>query len=122
MSVDLETSTQEACLHDFRDRFNGNARVKKLINGWNREILVEPLDAPTPYTMTIADLELTTVCTGMRGGDGQVHLQADEEVLKRIFTGDYNPATALIDGALAVFSAERDKVKLEAIAMVIWGL
>jgi putative sterol carrier protein len=84
---------------------------------------VEPLDAPTAYTMTIADLEMTSVSSGIsEGGDGQVHMQADEEILKRIFTGDYNPATALIDGNMAVFSAERDKVKLEAIAMVIWGL
>jgi len=27
----------------------------------------------------------------------------------------------LIDGELAVFSTEKDKVKLEAITMVIWG-
>jgi hypothetical protein len=123
MITDIATATLEECLQDFRDRFNDNARVKKLIVGWNRDVLVEPLDAPTAYTMTIADLEMTSVSSGIsEGGDGQVHMQADEEILKRIFTGDYNPATALIDGNMAVFSAERDKVKLEAIAMVIWGL
>jgi len=123
MITDIATATLEECLADFRERFNDNARVKKLIAGWNREVLVEPLDAPTAYTMTIEDLEMTSVCSGIReGGEGQVHMQADEEILKRIFTGDYNPATALIDGNMAVFSAERDKVKLEAIAMVVWGL
>jgi len=49
-------------------------------------------------------------------------LQAAQEALVRIFTGKYNPAHALIDGALAVFSGERDKVKLEAIAMIIWRM
>jgi len=39
-----------------------------------------------------------------------------------VFSGDYNPAHALIDGELAVFSNEKDKVKLEAITMVIWGM
>ena len=122
MITDIATATLEECLQDFRDRFNDNERVKKLIAGWNREVLVEPLDAPTAYTMTIENLAMTSVSSGIREGENQVHMQADEDILKRIFTGDYNPATALIDGNMAVFSAERDKVKLEAIAMVIWGL
>jgi hypothetical protein len=121
--IEAATATLEECLTDFRERFNDNARVKKLIVGWNRDILVEPLDAPTSYTMVIENLQMTSVSTGIdQGHDGQVHMQADEEILKRIFTGEYNPAEALIDGNMAVFSEERDKVKLEAIAMVIWGL
>jgi len=121
--IEAATSTMEEVLTDFRDRFNDNARVKKLIVGWNRDILVEPLDADTAYTMVIENLEMTSVTPGINEGhDGQVHMQADEDILKRIFTGEYNPATALIDGNMAVFSEERDKVKLEAIAMVIWGL
>ena len=123
MIADIATATLEECLQDFRDRFNDNERVKKLIAGWNRDVLVEPLDAPTAYTMTIENLAMTSVSPGISAdGENQVHMQADEDILKRIFTGDYNPATALIDGNMAVFSAERDKVKLEAIAMVIWGL
>ena len=121
--IEAATATLEECLTDFRERFNDNARVKKLIVGWNRDILVEPLDADTAYTMVIQDLEMAAVTPGINEGqDGQVHMQADEDILKRIFTGEYNPATALIDGNMAVFSEERDKVKLEAIAMVIWGL
>ncbi|MFL5381798.1 MAG: hypothetical protein ACJ8GN_04720 [Longimicrobiaceae bacterium] len=121
--IEAATATMEEVLTDFRDRFNENSRVKKLIVGWNRDILVEPLDADTAFTMTIENLEMTSVAPGVHaGGDGQVHMQADEDILKRIFTGEYNPATALIDGNMAVFSEERDKVKLEAIAMVIWGL
>ena len=121
--IAADTATLEECLADFRERFNDNARVKKLIVGWNRDILVEPLDAATPYTMVIENLEMTSVSPGIQEGrDGQVHMQADEDILKKIFTGEYNPATALIDGNMAVFSEERDKVKLEAIAMVIWGL
>jgi hypothetical protein len=27
-----------------------------------------------------------------------------------------------MDGVLAVFSSDKDKVKLEALAMVIWGI
>ncbi len=127
MITDLTAASLEECLLDFQERFNTNARVRKLIQGWNRSIFIDPTDSGVPYTMRVEGLQLTSVRPGTdrvarEGDEYLVHLQAEEEILKEIFTGGYNPATALIDGALAVFSNERDKVKLEAIAMVIWGL
>lgn len=122
MIVDIATATLEECLSAFRERFNDTARVKKLIAGWNRDVLVEPRDTPTAYTLTIADLEMTGVTPGITGGGDAVRMQADEEILKRIFTGDYNPCSALIDGNMELFSSPRDRVTLEGIAMVIWGV
>jgi hypothetical protein len=122
MIADIATATLEECLRDFRERFNDNARVKKLIAGCNRDVLVEPRDAPGAYTLTIADLEMTGVTPGITGGKDTVHMQATEEILKRIFTGDYNPREALIDGNMELFSSPHDRVKLEDIARVIWGL
>ena len=122
MIHDIATATLGECLSDFRERFNDNARVKRLIVGWNRDVLVKPLDAPTAYTMTIANLEMTGVTPGINGDGDTVHLQANEEILKRIFTGDYKPAAALADGNMELFSTPRDREKLEALSMVIWGL
>ncbi|HEX5726807.1 MAG TPA: hypothetical protein VFX98_15130 [Longimicrobiaceae bacterium] len=121
-TIDYTTATLEECLLDFQQRFNENARVKKLIPGWNRKILIEPTDVENPIHLVISDNEMREVSPGMVEDPMLVHMQADEETFKRVWTGDINPATALIDGTLAVFSDERDKVKLEAIAMVIWGL
>ena len=109
-------------LMDFQRRFNSSERVKKLINNWNRAIMVESIDSKNHYSFTIADLSLKEILPGLIESDPSIHLQAEESILTRIFLGDYNPATALIDGALAVYSDERDKVKLEAIAMIIWGI
>jgi hypothetical protein len=120
MPIDPATANLEACLCDFRDRFNDNAHVKMLIIGWNREILVEPLDAPSAYTMTIEDLKMISVTPGITEREDTVLVQADEEMLKRIFTGYHSPATAMMDGEMALFSAERDKEKLRVIAGVIW--
>jgi len=114
-------------LEDFKERFNANPRAKKLVVGWNRMILLEALDTQSRHTLTICDEILSEVrdATDDKSSvdaDEVVHLQAEQQVLREIFSGKYNPATALTDGVLAVFSKERDKVKLEALAMVIWRL
>lgn len=121
----VQTSSLLASLQDFQNRFNNDTRVKKLIKGWNRFLKVEGTDSGEIFTSTIQDLAITKIEPGSAVADDDenlISLQASQEVLVRIFTGKYNPAHALIDGALAVFSGERDKVKLEAIAMIIWGL
>ncbi|MBZ5508319.1 MAG: SCP2 sterol-binding domain-containing protein [Acidobacteriia bacterium] len=121
----VHTSSLLASLQDFQNRFNNDTRVKKLIKGWNRFLKVDGTDTGEIYTLTIQDLAVTNIeagCTLADDDEKVIALQASQEALVRIFTGKYNPAHALIDGALAVFSGERDKVKLEAIAMIIWGM
>ena len=113
------------CLEDFQQRFNTNGRVRKLVKNWDRQVMVEATDTGAVYTMHIEDAQLQRIDEGRPdGGDDEylVHLQATNETLMEIFSGNYNPSTALLDGMLSVFSNERDKVKLEACAMVIWGL
>lgn len=116
-------ATLEDCLKHFQNTFNENARVKKLIKNWERSLIIEATDTEATLTMVISDLVMTDVRDGAHPNeDNPIHLQASQDTLIRIFSGDYNPAHALIDGELAVFSSEKDKVKLEAITMVIWGI
>lgn len=117
-------ATLDDCLHGFQDTFNANESVKKLVRGWDRSIVVEATDTESVLTVIVHDLLIKAIKVGPddENGDTLIHLQASEENLIRIFSGDYNPANALIDGELAVFSSEKDKVKLEAISMVIWGM
>jgi hypothetical protein len=112
------------CLEDFQQRFNTNERARKLVKNWDRQIYVEPNDGGTSYTMRVEDQQLTTIDEGGPDEDDEflVHLQGENAVLMRIFSGDYNPSTALLDGMVSVFSNDRDKVKLEACALVIWGM
>lgn len=122
-----QTTTNQlpAVLGEFKDRFNSNPRAKKLVTDWNRFIVLESMNTGSKHALVVHDKELREIRVVQDiddGDDALVHLQADEAVLVEIFSGKYNPATALVDGALAVFSKERDKVKLEALAMVIWRL
>ena len=116
-------TTLAACLNAFQTKFNENTRVQKLIKNWKRSIIVDATDTGAIMTMVIDDLKMTEVKEGSHPDEEYpIHLQGSQETLIKIFSGDYNPAHALIDGALAVFSNEKDKVKLEAITMVIWGM
>jgi hypothetical protein len=123
MTVNAVRNALQECLTKFQTTFNDNARVKKLIKGWDRAVVVDATDTGNIHSMMIADLSMADVRDGaVLDVPHPIHLQASEATLIDIFSGKYNPAHALIDGALAVFSDEKDKVKLEAITMVIWGL
>jgi putative sterol carrier protein len=112
------------CLEDFQQRFNTNERAAKLVKNWDRQIYVEPTDGGTSYTMKVEDQQLKTIEEGGPDEDDEflVHLQATNDTLMEVFSGNYNPSTALLDGMMSVFSNDRDKVKLEACALVIWGM
>jgi putative sterol carrier protein len=120
-----ETQAYEGVLQDFKDRFNGNPRAQKLVKDWDRIVLLDSTDTGAKFGLVVKDqvmLEVRSMQDADEEAEGVVHLQAEQDVLQQIFAGRYNPATALVDGALAVYSADRDKVKLEALAMVIWRL
>lgn len=113
-----------SCLNHFQTTFNHNSNVRKLINNWNRSIVVEATDTGAVLLMDVKDLSMADVqpATGDEREEQTVYLQATEETLIRIFSGECNPANAFLDGDLAVFSSEKDKVKLEAITMVVWNI
>jgi putative sterol carrier protein len=114
-----------SCLEDFQERFNTNPQARKLAKNWTRQIQIESIDAGDVFTLLTDDGELQRILDGPPPNcddDFLVHLQASNDTLIEIFSGNYNPSTALLDGMLSVFSNDKDKVKLEALAMVIWGL
>lgn len=109
-------------LNDFRERFNTNPRVQKLIVGWERNILVDAMDTGEQHTLVVKDMQMAEVVPGLDESNETVHLQGEESLLIDMFAGRNKPAAMLMDGVLAVFSSDKDKVKLEALAMVIWGI
>ncbi len=92
-----------ACLLDWQARFNEHERVRKLVKKWNRYIVIETTDTNEVYTMTVQDRELTSVRDGWppETDDYTVHGQASHATMVEIFSGNYHPTTALLDGMLA---------------------
>ena len=113
-----------ATLDDFQARFNANERVRKLTKKWDRLVLIESTDSPDVYMLDIRDQTIQGVLDGApdEEPDDLVHCKGDLETLLDIFSGEYHPTTALLDGMWQVFSNERDKIKLESISFAVWDI
>lgn len=122
---DVSAGGLEYWLKDFQARFNANGRAIKLATGWDRQLFIDATDTGAQYTLTVEGARLSTIRAGAvdpHEDERLVTMSAEEGTLVDIFRGEYNPSTALIDGQLEVYSDSRDKVKLEALALVIWGI
>ncbi|MBU8897140.1 hypothetical protein DRW03_22360 [Corallococcus sp. H22C18031201] len=124
-NTNATTTGLSEVLQDFQARFNDNPRAKKLVTGWDRSVLLDASNTGNKFVLAVQDhalREVRKVADFDEDAENLVHLQGDESVLTEIFSGRYNPATALVDGAISIFSSDRDKVKLEALAMILWRL
>jgi hypothetical protein len=119
-------SLRTSALHDCLDRFvaavNGNLRVKKILKDWNPLIVLETTDTGEQFHFRVAETVLSRPEPGDTSAPHRVALQATEEILRAVFSGDVNPVQAHLAGDLAVFANDRDNVKLDAICLVLWGL
>ena len=59
--------------------------------------------------------------TGEEPGDEALLLRAPAPVLERVFSGALSPLGAYTDGQLEVYGSQKDQIKLDVIALVLWG-
>lgn len=123
MSSESSDGTLFEVLQTFQGQVNGNKRVQKLLKGWEPIILVESTDAPDIFHMHVSASQITKIEPAVeREIDHLVHLRAKRSDLIAIFSGQRNPARAFLDADLECFASDKDQVKLDAIALIIWGL
>ena len=121
----LKTSsdaTLNECLDTFRDSVNGHPRLQKLLVGWKPNILIEAVDTGEIFTLVVDGAEIHEVEKRALESDWLMRVEAEDEVLRDVFSGRRNPGEAYLDGDLAVFGSDKDQVKLDAITLVIWGM
>ncbi len=110
-------------LQSFQSKVNGNSRVQRLLRGWEPIILVESKDIEDRYYMHMRGSQIAQIDRTCEGEiEHFVHLRAKREDLMAIFSGQRNPARAFLDADLECFANDKDQVKLDAIALIIWGL
>ncbi|MEQ8966236.1 MAG: hypothetical protein RID91_10450 [Azospirillaceae bacterium] len=107
----------------FRDDFNANDRVKSLVRNWNRVIRFEADGVDAVWYMAVTDGEMRLLDgPPADGGDPVIEVAThDPEILATSFDGTGSPARAHMDGDLELYCAETDRVKLDAISLVLWG-
>lgn len=111
------------CLESFSERLNAHPRMRTLLKCWEPYVVVSSTDTGCSYTLVFKDTRVAEVRKGTdESRDHLVRVCAAEDLLKRIFSGADNPATAFLDGRLQVYAADKDQIKLDAIALVLWGI
>lgn len=108
-------------LRAFRARVEGSPEVKKLIAKWDRTIEVRVVTFPrrSLYVRTEGGAMLEP--TGVRPGEPEITIVADEDVLAAVFRGEVNPARAHLDGALQAIGPQKDQLVLDSVVLLLWG-
>lgn len=109
------------CLEDFREKVNRHSRIRTLLKDWKRVVVIEVTDTGETFAFIFSDGEIKDLkCEAVEGE--QILLRSKEATCRDVFSGALNPATAFLNGQLEVFASDRDQVKLDAIALILWGI
>ena len=108
-------------LDEFKGKVNDNKQVKKLIRGWNPNLILECIDDSAFWTIKVKDREIQEIVNLKEDKSHMVHVQGNTDVLEQIFSGKLNPSEALLDGKIAVFGDEKDQIKIDAICLILWS-
>lgn len=111
-------STLADSLEVFCSRVNAHPRMRSLLSTWDRDIDVSPTDSDELYRMRCRESRLAVV--PRTGDEPQIVMRAERSMLTSIFVGESNPAMMFLYGDLQVFATEKDQVKLDAIALLLW--
>ncbi len=111
-------------LEDYRERCNGNARLRKMLRSWTRTCDFRALDAdagdPIAFTVTITNGEITDISDGPHT-DPDLVISATSEDMCDMFWGDLNPAAKYLSGEIKVVGSQQDVLRVDAMAAVIWA-
>jgi hypothetical protein len=111
-------STLDESLQVFCQRVNSHPRMRSLLATWDRDIDVSPTDSDDLYRMRCRESLLSVVAIEDR--EPEIVMRAPKSMLTSVFSGDSNPAMLFLYGDLQVFATDRDQVKLDAIALILW--
>lgn len=109
-------------LRGFAARVNDHPGLRGPLAGWSPEFHIETSDGAEAYEIRIRAGRVEAVQPS-RGepGDAALVLRGAADVLEPIFEGRLSPLGAYTDGRLEVYGSPKDQVKLDVIALVLWG-
>jgi len=109
-------------LRDFAVRVNDHPGLRRPLAGWSPDFYIEASDAGHTFEVRMVGGRVEGVePTGEEPGDEALLLRAATPVLERVFSGALSPLGAYTDGQLEVYGSQKDQIKLDVIALVLWG-
>jgi hypothetical protein len=117
-----DTGTLAALLDDFAGQFNGHASLRTMLAAWTPQFFIQGRDQGGTFQIHLAQGQVTRISEAFEEPDDEaLLLRADLAVLQQIFTGRLSPLGAYTDGLLEVYGSQKDQIKLDVIALVVWG-
>jgi hypothetical protein len=109
-------------LGDFALRVNDHPALRRPLAGWSPDFYIEASDTGDTFEVHMAGGRVEAVArTGEEPGDEALLLRAATPVLESVFSGALSPLGAYTDGQLEVYGSQKDQIKLDVIALVLWG-
>jgi putative sterol carrier protein len=102
---------------EWRQRSNANARLKKMVRGWDRVIHFATTDTTDAFTVEVVGQELSELTFG-HVGTPDVIVTGSSEDFCDMFWGDLNPSEKYMSGEIILAGSQHDVMRIDAISMV----
>lgn len=111
-------------LEKFQADVNTNAHIQRIVKGWNTDVLLEESDSEDSYRLLINDgkIEQIVYSTTNPNEEAPMKIVGDAAIMRGLFNGKVNGIRANNEGLIAIYGAMGDQVKLDAIALILWGI
>ncbi len=109
-------------LGGFAGRVNAQPSLRSTLAGWSPEFFIQAPDSGETFRVHFQAGQVQDVRpTADEPGDEALLLRGDSALLESVFDGRRSPLGAYTDGELEVYGSPKDQIKLDVIALVLWG-
>ena len=102
---------------DWQVRCNGNARLARMLRGWDRTVHLMATDTGDGFTIAVAGSVLADLRQGLVDTPDLV-VSATSEDFADLFWGDLNPSEKYVSGEIVLAGSSEDVMRLDAMSMV----
>lgn len=111
----------EAVLEGFCLQCNQNSRLREMNRDWDRVVAITSQgEHATPLWIVCRQGELT-LHRHAPGDEADLEVEAPEEVLRAVFSGQLSPTEPYNRGELMVRGSSDDLMRLDIITLLLWG-
>ena len=115
-------SPLQQMLGDFAGRANAHPTLRTTLQGWSPDFFIQSSDSGECFQIHVHGGGIDSVLpTNTEPGDEALLLRGGSDVLQAVFSGGLSPLGAYTDGRLEVYGKPKDQIKLDVIALVLWG-
>jgi len=111
-------------LEQFRSRVNASAQIQRIVKDWNTDVALDERDTATSWRLSVQHGRIGAIdCGAPATTDGcAMRIVGDGAMLRAVFEGRINGIRANNDGLIEIYGPMGDQVKLDAIALILWGI